>query len=382
MSSIKPKICFIVTSEMSVNAFLLTHLRALANIYDVTVITNTASPSFLRSQGVEANVIPLRIARQISIAADTMALFKLIANIGRMDYVSIHSVTPKAGLLAMLAGWVNNVPVRIHTFTGQVWANKSGLKRFLLKKIDSLIAAMATNTIIDSPTQKDFLIEQNVVKPEKCIVFGQGSIAGVDLKKFEPDDQTRKALREDLGLNENDCLFLFLGRLNEDKGVLDLSKAFMHLQPNEKGRATLMFVGPDEENMRVKIEQLPGFNQSDIRFVGFSHQPQRYMAAADCLCLPSYREGFGSVVIEAAAVGIPSVASRIYGISDAVIDCNTGLLHEPGDVDDIGKKLSLMLTDQQMRKSYGLSAQRRAKIAFNADKITNDWVNFYQELVS
>lgn len=382
MASIKPKICFVVTSEMSVNAFLLNHLKALAQDHEVTVITNTSTPEFLMTKGIEVQVIPLNIERHISLLSDIKVLFKLVLIMKKNQYASIHSVTPKAGLLSMVAAWLNRVPIRIHTFTGQIWANKTGLKRLLLKNVDGFFAALATHNIVDSPSQRDFLTAENVLNPKKCIVFGEGSIAGVDLKKFKQDLSIRKELRFSLGVADNAVLCLFLGRLNIDKGVLDLAKAFVGINAKkERKKAVLLFVGPDEQGMQARIQTLDGFKATNILFIDYTTAPQDFMAAADFLCLPSYREGFGSVIIEAAATGIPSLASRIYGITDAIVDHETGLFHEPGNIVDIKEKLQVLVQDGRLRKKLGEAALLRAKLAFNADKVTEAWVNFYREVL-
>jgi glycosyltransferase involved in cell wall biosynthesis len=158
--------------------------------------------------------------------------------------------------------------------------------------------------------------------------------------------------------------------------VLDLAQAFSFLQ-NE--HAHLLFVGPDEQNLQEEILNITVTNCQYVHFVGHTNQPEAYMAAADVLCLPSYREGFGSVVIEAAAVGIPAIASRIYGISDAVVEGETGLLHEPHDVSAIKACMEIVINNQALRLKLGEQARVRAITDFDSNLITQEWVNFYHE---
>ncbi|OQW68042.1 MAG: hypothetical protein BVN34_09620 [Proteobacteria bacterium ST_bin12] len=370
------KICFVVTAEFAVKAFLLNHLRALCEFYEVTVMVNTNNPNFLNEQDIQAKVIPLAIARDINLISDVSCLIQLVKIFYRQDYSAIHSVTPKAGLLAMLASWIVRVPLRVHTFTGQVWITKIGFKRFLLKRFDWLIASFATKIIVDSPSQCWFLVDENVIPIEKCNVFANGSISGVDLVKFKFNQESRAAIRQQLKIPSHAIVFLFVGRLTKDKGVLDLAQAWSGTSFNE---AYLLFVGPDEQNMQTQIARLAKTENNNIHFVGYTNTPEDYMSAADVLCLPSYREGFGSVIIEAAAIGIPTIASRIYGITDAVIDHETGLLHTSGDVDAINNCLQNMLNNSTLRLKLGHKAQVRAAEDFDNHLITQAWVDFYRK---
>jgi len=370
----KPIIFFVATVEFAVNAFLLNHLKLLSNYFDVAVIVNTNDPLFLKKQGLDIRVIPLKISRKINLLNDLLCLFKLIWIFIKERPVSVHSITPKAGLLSTLAGVFSGVPSRIHTFTGQVWANKKGIKRSSLKLIDSLIGNLSTINLVDSHSQRDFLVAENVISPQKSIVFGSGSVSGVDLSKFKPCKKTYDEVRAGLSLPKDAFIFLYLGRLNQDKGVLDLASAFSKVKDD---RAYLVAVGPDEADFGNRMQKLCGLNQERLRLVGFSTEPQKYLAAANALCLPSYREGFGSVIIEAAAVGVPAIASDIYGISDSVQNQKTGLLHPPKDMDEILRCMNLFLSDSKLLKRYGSAAKERAHKEFDADVMSQHWLNFY-----
>lgn len=369
-------ICFVLTAEFAVKAFLLNHLRALSKIYDVTVIVNTNNPNFLAEAGIRANVIPISISREISLFSDISCLVKLIKIFRHKHFSSIHSVTPKAGLLAMLAAYIVRIPLRVHTFTGQVWANKTGFRRTLLKQLDVLIAWLTTVNIVDSPSQCKFLLDEKVLASEKVLVFGDGSISGVDLSRFKPNIAARFSIRKQLIIADHALLFLFLGRLTQDKGVLDLAQAFSELNAPD---VHLVFVGSDEQNLKPKIKSITKSFALFVHFIGYTNTPEQYMAAADVLCLPSYREGFGSVLIEAAAVGVPSIASRIYGITDAVLEGKTGLLHTPMNVAEIKTCMESMISNSTMRLYLAEQAKTRANELFDSNLLTNAWMAFYQK---
>ena len=374
MPTQKQKICFVLTVEYAVKAFLLNHLRALSELYDVTVIVNTDNPNFLAESGIKAKVIPLKISRDISFFSDLICLFKLIKIFYQQRFSSVHSLMPKSGLLAMLAAWVVCVPLRIHTFTGQVWANKIGLKRFTLKQFDCLIVFLSTNNIVDSPSQRQFLLDNKVITLAKSMVFSKGSVSGVDIARFKPNTQSKIDIRQQLRIPNDDVIFLFTGRLNKDKGVLDLAYAFKQLDIK---MMHLVLVGSDEKNMQAEVMNILGASQN-VHFIGHTNTPEAYMATADVLCLPSYREGFGSVVIEAAAVGIPTIASRIYGITDAVVDGETGLLHEPRDIAGIKSCMQQLVENKPLRLKLGEQARQRVIMDFDSRLITQAWVDFYR----
>lgn len=360
------RVAIVVSSPLTVRAFLVNQIEAMCALYDVWIIANVGSPEEMSFLPAAAHVLPVRIERKPSPLRDLRALSHLTTafRIHRFDLV--HSTTPKAGLLAMTAASVARVPVRIHTFTGQVWTTMQGRSRWVLKNADRLTAALATDVLVDSISQRAFLLEQKVIRAKKSRVLASGSISGVDTSRFRPDPEARAAVRKTLGIAASDVLFLFVGRLNRDKGVPLAVEAFRQL-PGIGQSAHLLFVGPDEEGLadRHAANPVPG-----VGFVGPTTQPERYMAAADVLCLPSRREGFGITVIEAASVAVPAVASNIYGVVDAVVDGLTGLLHEPDDKEGITRCMAQMLTDPLLRKGMGAAARKRVVADFSQERVT------------
>lgn len=372
------KICFVVSSPMTAQAFLSGHIAALAKHHPVDLVVNAPEQSAVGDIQAHARIIPAPIRRRIEPLADLAALLRLYGLFRREGYAAVSSVTPKAGMLAMLAAAMARVPFRIHIFTGQVWATRTGWQRWLLKLADRMMARLATHVLADSPSQRDFMVAEGIVAAAKVSVLGNGSICGVDGGRFRPDAGRRSAIRGAHGIPESACVFLYLGRLNRDKGMLDLANAFALLEHQD---AWLVVVGPDEEGMQDKMQARLGGLRDRCRFVGYTDRPEDYMAAADVFCLPSYREGFGMVVIEAAAAGIPAVASRIYGVTDAVEDGVTGLLHQPGDAAGIAREMALIAGDASRRIEMGRAARERALSLFSRSTITVAWVRFFGQLL-
>jgi len=379
MNAPMKKICLITSAELIVHFFLIEPLRVLSREYDVSLIVKTDNKRFLDDYGLNVRVIPVDIEREIRPLADLRALFRLIVLFRREKFAAVHSIAPKAGLLAMLAGVLTGRCVRIHTLIGQVWATRRGLARFILKNIDRLTARLATHLLADSQSQAVFVLGEGVVQAEKIRVLGDGSIAGVDVQRFKPDMQARLAIRTELNTPVQAKVVLFIGRLKKDKGVLDLAHAFAMLD-DPQGMIWLWIVGPDEDALGDEIESICEKQRGRLCLHGYTRHAERYMAAADVFCLPSYREGFGVTTLEAAACGLPSVGSRIYGITDAIQDGKTGLLNEAGNVPELAKNLHKLLADETLRMQLGEAAYQRVLRDFSCVRVTGLWLEFYQSL--
>jgi lipopolysaccharide/colanic/teichoic acid biosynthesis glycosyltransferase/glycosyltransferase involved in cell wall biosynthesis len=377
----KRRACIVVASEMTVRAFLRRQIAAMQEQYDVTLVVNRPSAALVRELGPSVVVRHLAIRRETSPLRDLLCLVALVRLMRASRFDLVHSLTPKAGLLAMSAAWAARVQVRVHTFTGQVWATRSGFQRAGLKLVDRVIAAAATFTLADSPSQRAFLAAQRVAPVSKIAVLGHGSVSGVDTTRFRPDAAARRSVRQAVGIPERDTVLLFVGRLQRDKGVLDLARAFAMIAARHP-EIRLLVVGPDEQHLSAEMRALCGPHHERLHFCGYTHSPELHMAASDVLCLPSYREGFGSVIIEAAAVGLPAVASRIYGIVDAVVEGSTGLLHEPGDVNGLAAQLERVVVDHEFRRSLGLAAQTRAARDFSPDTLAAAVLGVYRDLLA
>lgn len=379
MPSDNPRTCFVVAVEITVKAFLIDHIRALSPFFSVNVALNTHNTDFLKPLGVDVPVLKTGIEREISLISDVISVIELYKLFRQERYDIIHSVTPKAGLLSMVAGYFAGIPVRIHIFTGQVWATRKGPGRWLLKTLDRILALCATHILVDSQSQRSFLAEQGVVSLEKSRVLANGSICGVDSTKFSPNQEARYRIRKQFGIMESDIVFMYLGRLNRDKGLLDLARSFSQMC-NKYGNVRLIVVGPDEQGMKEQIQSICTSCRQKTHFVDYTDVPEQYIASADVFCLPSYREGFGVVIIQAASAGIPSIGSRIYGITDTIEDGITGLLFEAGNKDDLSAKMEKFLENPLLVKQMGAKARERALQLYSKEKVTGAMLDFYKNV--
>lgn len=376
------RIAIVASAEMTIRAFFVGHIAALCQRHRVTVIVNGDDRRFLEDYGLDVEVLLLRIERRIAPLADLRALLRLVRLFRVRHFDAVCSITPKAGLLTTVAAKLAGVPVRIHTFTGQVWATSQGARRALLKAFDRVIASSATHLLADSDSQREFLVAQGVVAPERIRVLAHGSICGVDIARFCPDGTSRDSVRRELGVAENDRLLLYVGRLVRDKGVLDLARAFVMLSAEHRPELHLLFVGPDEGGVGPELRRICGSHGLRLHIVAYSGQPERFMAAADVYCLPSYREGFGMTLMEAASVGVPGVGSRVYGITDAIEEGVTGLFHEPGNIASLASTLGQLLDHPDLRHAMGRAARERAARLFDRELVTAAFVEYVNQAVS
>jgi glycosyltransferase involved in cell wall biosynthesis len=283
---------------------------------------------------------------------------------------------PKTGLLGMLAAWLAAVPVRIHTFTGQTWANDEGLRRWIFIQLDRLTARLATHILVDSQSQLEFLRSCRICPGAKGQVLGEGSVCGVDVQRFAPSAEVRGEVRAACGIAADDIVVLFVGRLCVDKGVLDLCAVFERLYQRYR-HVRLLVAGPQDGLSVTDLQSVCGKARKNLHYVGSTNVVERYMAAADMFCLPSYREGFGQVVIEAAACQLPVVASDIYGLRDSVVDNVTGLLFPIRDQDRMLVLLDQLAKDRSLRDRLGANGRERVMRDFQESGLTFALVEFY-----
>ena len=373
----KRKICFITAAPATIDAFLQQHIVTLAEEHEVTVVTDLSGKKLALPDNIAQKDIS--IPRQISILSDLKALFRLISFISGAGFDAVISVTPKAGLLSMLSAFLCRVPLRLHWFTGQVWATRKGFMRKLLKACDLITAGSASHILADSESQRQFMLAEGIACASKLKIIHKGSISGVDLSRFAVNQEARADVRSSLGISDKTLLFLFLGRLNRDKGVPELVEAFSSLA-EELPNIRLAIVGPDEQNLMPELEILAKQHLSKIYFRGFTDKPENFIAAADVFVLPSHREGFGTSVIEAAAMGVPCIGSRIYGLEDAIDHGVTGVLFPCGQVDDLKKLMQEMALSDADRLQMGEAAKQRVEEDFDAVVITREFINYLRSI--
>lgn len=366
--------------------FLYNHLRLqiaeTARAGHEVVLISSGGPEVDSLKQIEGvRFVRHEIQRQISPLKDLISLWQLFWLFRKEHFDIVHTTTPKAGMLGAIAAFLARVPIRLHTFTGQAWAQMHGLKRELAKLGDRLTALLNTRCYADSLSQREFMVDQAVAQRRKIHVLGAGSLAGVDLKRFcgkAKQSSIRQSLRAKR-VPDDHMIITFIGRITADKGVSELISSFRELQALDVP-CTLLLIGPEEPDAKhlyqvTRLAELP-----HVHLLGYQPNPEHWLAATDIFCLPSYREGFGNVVIEAAAMGVPTVGTDIPGLRDAVVHAETGILVPVKNVSALTQALTKLLVDGGMRSEMGRRAFIRARQHFDAFKLNRLLIEEYSLL--
>ena len=373
----RQRVCWIVTTPFQINAFLHPHLREISKHHDLTLAVNLDDGYPLQTPDATVRVAAVPLERKISPLRDLMALLSLLRLLVGGRYAAVHTFAPKAGLLGMLAAWLAGVPVRMHSFQGEVWASRRGPMRAILKAADRLTARLATRVLVVGRGERAFLEGESVIAKGRGVVLGDGSIAGIDTARYRPNAAARADVRALLQLKDTEVLLLFLGRLVRDKGVLDLAAAFefaCSLDPN----LALAYVGPDEEGITAEIRAAAGAAAGRVRFVGYTQRSEDYLAGSDIVCLPSYREGFSTVVLEAGACGVPVLASRIYGTEDTLIDGITGRYLPALDPGAWANAIVELAADPARREQMGRAGRSHVLERYREERLVAEMWKFYE----
>jgi glycosyltransferase involved in cell wall biosynthesis len=346
-------------------------------------VVSVSSPGIelelLKAKGVRCIEIPME--RHIAIVKDIKSLFALIKAFRKEKPYMVHSMTPKAGMLCMLAAWICRVPRRVHTFTGLVWPTATGVKRRILMATDWLTCSCATHVIPEGKGVMDDL--QKHITNKSMKVLGYGNVRGVDMEAFSRHPEivakAEKLRRTDL------FTFLFVGRIVGDKGINELVQAFIHLQ-EVKSNIRLLLVGNYEANLdpinpetKTLIDNTPSI---EVAGPQYGDDLKAYYAASDCFVFPSYREGFPNTVMEAGAMDLPSIVTDINGSREIIVNGENGVIIPSKDADALYSAMLSMVTDTPKMQRMAASARYFIATRFEQSFVQKNLYDFYQEINS
>jgi len=372
----RSRILVVVASAMTVRAFLIEYLKALAEKHYVVLVCSGDDAQLVDDLPSGVEFFPIEISRDIKLAKDISALVKLVQLMRSQHFDMLHSVTPKAGLLSQIAARWSGIAVRMHTFTGQVWATKKGAFRLFLKTLDRLLSACTTHLLADSASQRDFLIAEGIAKSNKIGVLGQGSVSGVDEKRFRRDPEIRLQIRNQLGFREDDILALFVGRINRDKGVLDLAAGFAKASKRVP-KLALLLVGPDEANLKAEIDSLTE-NNSRVSLLGLTFSSGVVYGGSRFLLSSKLSRGFR--VGSHRGCGLRFAGNSLSNLwtDGRCRRWRHGVLHPAGDIGAISALLERFSVDVAWRLQLGRQARERVLSSFTTESIVRfqlDYVN-------
>jgi glycosyltransferase involved in cell wall biosynthesis len=326
-------------------------------------------------------VHPVEMARRVTPLRDLAALFRMWRVLRRVRPAVVDAHTPKGGLLGMLAATLARTPARVYHMHGLPFVTASGLRRLLLRTAERVSCRLAHRVLAVSHSIRALAIAEGLCPPEKISVLLGGTVNGVDAaRRFAPDPAARRGARLEQGIPADAVVIGFVGRLARDKGIVELAGAWQILREDE--RLHLSLVGPFDATDEVPPHVLAALRADPrVHFAGAVEDTPRRYAAMDVVALPTYREGFPQVALEAAAMALPLVATAVPGCVDAVTD-HTGTLVPPRDAPALAAALRRYVADPALRERHGAAARRRVLAEFRQDGICEALAAEYRALLA
>jgi glycosyltransferase involved in cell wall biosynthesis len=357
------KLIRITTVPMSLDKLIEGQLTFMQSHYEVIAVSSGGEA--LDAIGVKENVrvVPIEMSRKITLFKDIRAVWEIYRFLKKENPFIVHTHTPKAGIVGMLASYLSKVPNRLHTVAGLPLLEAKGVKRIVLNFVEKLTYFFATKVYPNSYGLKNIILENRFTKKSKLKVIVNGSSNGINLNFFKYSNISNEViveLKSNLGILENDFVYVFVGRLVADKGVNELVKAFTQIAKFNKS-FKLLLVGhfesdldPLDENTLTTIDV-----ENQILFVGFQKDVRPYLCISNVLVFPSYREGFPNVVMQAGAMNLPSIVTNINGCNEIIEDLHNGLIIEPKDIESLKKAMLNIFED---KKLYTTCAENARKV--------------------
>ncbi|MAZ07092.1 MAG: hypothetical protein CMM99_01310 [Rickettsiales bacterium] len=364
----KKKILILATSQVTIESFLLPHIKKLKKKYDITILTKLNINRLIIS---DVKIFNINLDRKINVLNDIKNLIYLYNFLKLNNFNFIFTITPKAGLLGMLSAFVNKIPIRLHIFTGQVWSNKNFLYKYILKLFDKLIMKLSNETLCDGKRQREFLIENSFSK--KIKVLGNGSICGVDTNLFKPNKKQKLNLRKKFKIKNNEVVFLYVGRINKDKGINNILST-LKLLSDSNFKCRFIFVGNHEdENLKHEIKK-----NKKVIHVNHLRNISKFYQFADIYITSSYREGFGMTVAQAMSSGLPVIGTNIYGLKDLLKNGRNCITYEPDDLNKLYLACCKLIENEKLRKKFGLLGRKIIIKNFQEKDLVRRFENFFK----
>ncbi|MDG1715022.1 glycosyltransferase family 4 protein [Lacinutrix sp.] len=365
----KQKLIRITTVPMSLNKLLEGQLNFMNQHYDVIAVSSDDKALKRIGQKEGVSTFNVEMTRKITPLKDLASLVKLYFFLKKQKPRIVHTHTPKAGIIGMLAAKLANVPIRLHTVAGLPLLEAKGFKRKILNYIEKLTYSCANRVYPNSYGLKSIIEQENFTASEKIKVIGNGSSNGIDTNYFNPrliNENDKESLRADLKVSNKDFVFIFVGRIVSDKGINELVESFNKLSL-ELNSIKLLLVGPTEADFDPIKEKTNKTINENIKIIttGYQQDVRPYFAISNVLVFPSYREGFPNVVMQAGAMGLPSIVSNINGCNEIIKDNINGSIVMVKSVNSLYDKM----------KNYAENTEEYKNIQNNTREII---VNKYQ----
>lgn len=374
----KKKLIKVSTVPTSLNTFCRGQLQMLSQYYEVIAVSSPLPELEEIHEREGVRCIAVNMQRHISLLKDIRSLVAMIKVFRREKPDIVHSMTPKAGLVSMLAARITGVPVRINTYTGLIFPTASGLKKRVLVLMDKLLCSCATYI---NPEGYGVANDLSKITRKPLHVIGHGNVRGIDLDYWKRDSAPLLDKEIAAKLN-NRFVFAFVGRLTKDKGINELVAAFKQLQAESEKEMSLLLVGHCEQDLDPLLPQTMReiSENPDIITVGEVEDVRPYYAAADVFVFPSYREGFPNTVLEAGAMGLPQIVTDINGANEIIKNNFNGIIIPPRRTDDVLRSMKMLLNDGKLRGKLARNARPMIANRFDQKYLWGELLKTYQKL--
>ena len=365
------KLIRITTIPISIEKLLENQPRFFSKYFNITLVSSDEErlAKVASDQGVQ--YFPLEITRKITPLQDLRCLVRLVRFLRQEKPHFVHSHTPKAGIIGMLAAYIAGVPVRMHTVAGLPLMEATGVKRWVLNTVERITYFCSTHVYPNSRGLETFILQNKFCIPKKIKVLGSGSSNGIDTSYFDPEQVTQAqqvALKSELSIEPKDFVFCFVGRLVKDKGVNELIDAFIQISKKHLN-AKLLIVGHTEADLDPLLPKTLHnieFNERIIE-VGFQKDIRPYLAIADLFIFPSYREGFPNVILQANAMGVPCIVSDINGCNELIKQGENGLIVPTKNSKILKEQMELLLENPNYLKASKAEIRNFIRLNFERE---------------
>ncbi len=380
----KPKLIRITTVPVSLDILLKGQLGFMSAFFEVVGVSSSGTELEKVKEREGIRVEAVEMTRKITPFRDLKSLWNLYRFLKIEKPEIVHTHTPKAGLLGMMAAKWAGVPIRMHTVAGLPLMEAAGLKRKLLNFVEKLTYRSATHIYPNSKGLYEFILNENFTSKSKLKIIGQGSSNGIDTDFFSPEqvsDKQKSDLKTELGIEKEDFVFVFVGRLVKDKGINELVSAFS--QTLKHPTSKLLLVGPLETELDPLLPETLQEIQTnpDIISVGFQQDVRPYFLISDCLVFPSYREGFPNVVMQAGAMGLPSIVTDINGCNEIILENENGMVIPVKDENAIREAMAKLKSDKDVYANLKINSRPSITSRFEQKRIWDELKSEYQKLL-
>lgn len=381
----KKKLIRITTVPISLKVLLTDQLKFMNNYFDVIGVSSKGKELKEVEKEEDIKTISLNMSREITPLKDFISLIKMIVLLLKERPDIVHTHTPKAGIIGMLASWICRVPNRLHTVAGLPVMEAIGNKKKLLLFVEKLTYFCATKVYPNSKGLEEYILENNLTKKEKLKVIGYGSSNGINTEYFYKNDEIIKQsskIKEKYNLKDR-FVFSFVGRIVKDKGINELVYSFDKLN-KEFENISLLLVGNYEDTLdpiSQKSKEIIKENQNIIE-AGYQSDIRPFLVSSDCFVLPTYREGFPNVVLQASSMELPCIVTNINGCNEIIENNKNGLIVEPKSQDELYLAMRRLLDDKDLAKILAQNSRNNIVEKYDRKQFFKYLLKEYEEVIN